>query len=130
MDEPVELDLVARLEDAAHALRQGDADVRWMVEALAARLESILPDRVRVERRGILHRRVVAVTLTTATQRFVCRVPSAGALVTGIAEVRSGIEGRLRPLPPAQWAKAMETALNADLARSDAEREALERLVP
>jgi hypothetical protein len=130
MDEPVELDLTGRLEDVAHALRAGDADVRWLLEMLAARLESILPDQVEVERVGVVRRHVRGLVLRTPTLHLECRLAPGGGLATSIAEVQRGIAGRAREVPPARWAEALEGVMLAELARSDAERKALDRLVP
>jgi hypothetical protein len=130
MDGPIDHDLVARLEDAAGALREGDLDVRWMVELLAVKLEAILPEQIHVDRHGLLRRRVRALTVSTPSRLFECRVPASGGLETSVAEVRRGIAGRAQAVPVRVWVEALQGALASELARSDAEREALGRLVP
>jgi len=121
---------------SAAGLRADGTDLRISVEVLAAKLESSLPGRTRVERRGggLLgrgekHVRQIQVDLgSDSGTRYQLAID--GDRVEGFRERKSGgIAIKREPLDPDQWIAALTTELQAEAERSAEARAALEGLV-
>jgi hypothetical protein len=121
---------------SAAGLRADGTDLRISVEVLAAKLESSLPGRTRVERRGggLLgrgekHVRQIQVDLGSSSgTRYELSID--GDRVEGFRERKSGgIAIKREPLDPDAWIAALTVELQAEAERSAEARAALEGLV-
>jgi len=121
---------------SAAGLRADGTDLRISVEVLAAKLESSLPGRTRVERRGggLLgrgekHVRQIQVDLGSGNgTRYELSID--GDRVEGFRERKSGgIAIKREPLDPDAWIAALTEELQAEAERSAEARAALEGLV-
>jgi hypothetical protein len=121
---------------SAASLRADGTDLRISIEVLAGKLESTLPGRTRVERRGggLLGRgqkrvRNIQVELGTDNgMRYELTI--AGERVEGFRERKSGgISIKREPLNPDEWIAALTGELRAEAERSSEARSALEALV-
>jgi hypothetical protein len=121
---------------SAAGLRADGADLRISVEVLAAKLETSLPARTRVERRGggLLgrgekHVRQIQVDLGSGSgTRYELSID--GDRVEGFRERKSGgIAIKREPLDPDAWIAALTEELRAEAERSAEARAALEGLV-
>jgi hypothetical protein len=121
---------------SAAGLRADGTDLRISVEVLAAKLESALPGRTRVERRGggLLgrgekHVRQIQVELGSASGTTY-QLTIDGDRVEGFRERKSGgIAIKREPLDPDAWIAALTEELQAEAERSAEARAALEGLV-
>jgi hypothetical protein len=121
---------------SAAGLRADGTDLRISVEVLAAKLESTLPGRTRVERRGggLLGRgekHVSQIQVELGAQSGTTyQLTIDGGRVEGFRERKSGgIAIKREPLDPDQWIAALTTELQAEAERSAEARTALEGLV-
>jgi hypothetical protein len=121
---------------SAAGLRADGTDLRISVEVLAAKLESSLPGRTHVERRGggLLgrgekHVCQIQVDLGSGSgTRYQLEID--GDRVVGFRERKSGgIAIKREPLDPDQWITALTDELQAEAQRSAEARAALEGLV-
>jgi len=121
---------------SAAGLRADGTDLRISVEVLAAKLETSLPGRTRVERRGggLLgrgekHVRQIQVDLGSGSgTRYELSID--GDRVEGFRERKSGgIAIKREPLDPDAWIAALTEELQAEAERSAEARAALEGLV-
>jgi hypothetical protein len=121
---------------SAAGLRADGTDLRISVEVLASKLESSLPGRTRVERRGggLLgrgekHVRQIQVDLgSDSGTRY--QLTIVGDRVEGFRERKSGgIAIKREPLDPDQWVTALTAELQFEAERSAEARAALEGLV-
>jgi hypothetical protein len=121
---------------SAAGLRADGTDLRISVEVLAAKLESSLPGRTRVERRGggLLgrgekHVRQIQVELgSDSGTRYELTID--GDRVEGFRERKSGgIAIKREALNPDQWIAALTAELQSEAQRSAEARQALEGLV-
>ena len=121
---------------SAAGLRADGTDLRISVEVLAAKLESSLPGRTRVQRRGggLLgrgekHVRQIQVELGSASGTTY-QLTIDGDRVEGFRERKSGgIAIKREPLDPQAWVVALSEDLRAEAQRSAEARTALERLL-
>lgn len=121
---------------SAAGLRADGTDLRISVEVLAAKLESSLPGRTRVERhgggllgRGEKHVRRIEVELG-AQSGTTYQLTIDGDRVEGFRERKSGgISIKRESLDPDRWVTALTTELQAEAERSAEARQALEGLV-
>jgi hypothetical protein len=121
---------------SAAGLRADGTDLRISVEVLAAKLESTLPGRTRVERhgggllgRGEKHVRQIRVELG-ADSGTCYQLTIDGDRVEGFRERKSGgISIKREPLDPDQWVTALTAELQSEAQRSSEARAALEGLV-
>jgi hypothetical protein len=121
---------------SAAGLRADGSDLRISVEVLAAKLESSLPGRTRVERhgggllgRGEKHVRRIQVQLG-ADNGASYELSIDGDRVEGFRERRSGgIAIKRESLDPDQWVTALTAELQTEAERSAEARAALEGLV-
>jgi hypothetical protein len=124
---------------SAAGLRADGTDLRISVEVLASKLESSLPGRTRVERRGggLLgrgekHVRQIQVDLGSGSGAggVTYQLAIDGGRVEGFRERKSGgIAIKREPLDPDQWVTALTAELQAEAERSAEARAALEGLV-
>jgi hypothetical protein len=124
---------------SAAGLRADGTDLRISVEVLAAKLESSLPGRTRVERRGggLLgrgekHVRQIQVDLGSGTGAggVTYELTIDGDRVEGFRERKSGgIAIKREPLDPDAWIAALTEELQSEAQRSAEARAALEGLV-
>jgi hypothetical protein len=124
---------------SAAGLRADGTDLRISVEVLASKLESSLPSRTRVERRGggLLgrgdkHVRQIQVDLGSGSGAggVTYQLEIDGDRVEGFRERKSGgIAIKREPLNPDQWIAALTAELQAEAERSAEARTALEGLV-
>jgi hypothetical protein len=121
---------------SAAGLRADGTDLRISVEVLASKLESSLPGRTRVERRGggLLgrgekHVRQIQVELGSGSgTRYELAID--GDRVEGFRERKSGgIAIKREPLDPDEWIAALTAELQSEAERSAEARAALEGLV-
>jgi hypothetical protein len=121
---------------SAAGLRADGTDLRISVEVLAAKLESSLPGRTRVERhgggllgRGEKHVRQIQVDLGSGSgTRYELAID--GDRVEGFRERKSGgIAIKREPLDPDAWIAALTEELQSEAQRSAEARTALEGLV-
>ena len=121
---------------SAAGLRADGTDLRISVEVLASKLESSLPGRTRIERRGggLLgrgekHVRQIQVELGSDTgTRYELSID--GDRVEGFRERKSGgIAIKREPLDPDAWIAALTDELQSEAQRSAEARAALEGLV-
>jgi hypothetical protein len=121
---------------SAAGLRADGTDLRISVEVLARKLESSLPGRTRVERRGggLLGRgekrvRQIQVELGSGSgTRYELSID--GDRVEGFRERKSGgIAIKREPLDPDAWIAALTEELQVEAQRSAEARAALEGLV-
>lgn len=121
---------------SAAGLRADGTDLRISVEVLATKLESSLPGRTRVERRGggLLgrgekHVRQIQVDLGSGSgTRYELAID--GDRVEGFRERKSGgIAIKREPLHPDAWIAALTEELQEEAQRSAEARAALEGLV-
>jgi hypothetical protein len=121
---------------SAAGLRADGTDLRISVEVLAAKLESSLPGRTRIERRGggLLgrgekHVRQIQVELGSAGGTTY-QLTIDGDRVEGFRERKSGgIAIKREPLDPDAWIAALTDELQSEAQRSAEARAALEGLV-
>ena len=121
---------------SAAGLRADGTDLRISVEVLASKLESSLPGRTRVERRGggLLgrgekHVRQIQVELGSAGGTTY-QLTIDGDRVEGFRERKSGgIAIKREPLDPDAWIAALTDELQSEAQRSAEARAALEGLV-
>ena len=121
---------------SAAGLRADGADLRISVEVLAAKLESSLPGRTRIERRGggLLgrgekHVRQIQVELGSGSGTTY-QLTIDGDRVEGFRERKSGgIAIKREPLDPDAWIAALTEELQSEAQRSAEARTALEGLV-
>jgi hypothetical protein len=120
----------------AASLRADGTDLSISIAVLAAKLESTLPGRTRVERRGSgllgrgeKHVRSIQVELGADNGvRYELMID--GERVAGFRERKSGgISIKREPLDPDQWVAALTAELRAEAERSSDARSALEALV-
>jgi hypothetical protein len=118
---------------AAAGLRADGEDLRVSLEVLASKLESSLPGRAQVERRGdgLLGRgpkRVRLVKVELGEMRY--QLALDGGRVRGLRERQvGGISIKRESLDPQEWVAALATDLRAEAERSAQAREALARLL-
>ena len=121
---------------SAAGLRADGTDLRISVEVLASKLESSLPGRTRVERRGggLLgrgekHVRQIQVELGSGSGTTY-QLSIDGDRVEGFRERKSGgIAIKREPLDPDAWIAALTEELQSEAQRSAEARTALEGLV-
>ena len=121
----LDLDLVTA------SLRADTTDLQAFVEALAIKLEDVLPGRVRVDRRrsGLRGPKVVSRITINAGDRRLELVSDGGALETRGARLSGGIVLKTEMLDIDAWLAAVSEALAAEAGRSEKTRQALERLL-
>jgi hypothetical protein len=121
---------------SAAGLRADGADLRISIEVLAAKLESSLPARTRVQRsgggllgRGPKHVRQIQVDLgTDSGTRYELAVD--GERVEGFRERKSGgISIKRESLTPDAWVTALTAELQTEAERSAEARSALRELI-
>jgi hypothetical protein len=125
-DEPaLDLDLVAA------SLRADSSDLSAFVESLAAKLEDVVPARVRVERRraGMFGPKTVrSVSVDLDDRRLELRAEG-GSVETRCARLSGGIVLKNEGLDTDAWLAMLSEALAAEARRSETTRKALERLL-
>ena len=118
---------------AAAGLRADGTDLRISLEVLAAKLESSLPGRCRVERHGggLMGRgekRVRHLTIDLGGSTYELSV--SGERVEGSRERQvGGISIKREPLTPDAWVAALTSELRTEAQRSEQARSALEGLL-
>lgn len=115
---------------AASTLGAELSDARALTEALAVKLEAALPAQTKVWRRGMLSRqkRVERIEVRLGEETFTLAL-NGSATETARARTVGGIVIRREPLALAAWLDALSRALEAEAERSEAARQALERLL-
>jgi hypothetical protein len=119
------------LDLLAASLRADSSDVAAFVESLAVKLEAALPGRVRVERRraGLLGgKRLAAIALDAGDRRLELTVRGA-ALEARASRLSGGIVLKSESLDTDAWLAALGEVLANEARRSEATRQALERLL-
>lgn len=127
MPDPPDLDV----DLLAASLRADASDVGAFVESLAAKLEAAVPGRVRVDRRrsGLRGgKRVRAIALDAGDQRLELEL-AGGALEARASKLSGGIVLKREPVDPDAWLALLGEVLAAEARRSQATRQALERLL-
>jgi hypothetical protein len=122
----IDLDLLAA------SLRSDSGDLGAFVEGLAAKLEDLLPGRVKVvrSRRGMFGRkRVQKITLDAGEARLELLRGEGDSIQTRHALLSGGIVLKSRTLDTEEWLTALGEALSAEAGRSEQTRQALERLL-
>lgn len=121
----VDLDLVTA------SLRADTTDLEAFVEALAVKLEDVLPGRVRIDRRrsGLRGPKVVRAIAIDAGDRRLELTSDGGVLETRGSRLSGGIVLKTELLDIDAWLLAVSEALAAEAGRSEKTRQALERLL-
>jgi hypothetical protein len=125
MDEAIDLDLLAA------SFRTDLSDLGAFVESLAAKLEQILPTRVRVERRkqGMFGAKLVRrIEFDAGDTRLELRYDGR-VIDTRSSRLSGGIVLKSEPLDTDAWLQALGQQLAAEAERSASTREALERML-
>jgi hypothetical protein len=123
---PPDLDLLAA------NLRADAADTGQFVEGLAAKLEDVLPGRVKVQRtrRGMFGPKIVQrISVDLADGRLELLRGVHDAITTRRAQVSGGIVLRSEDLDADAWLSALGSVMAAEARRSEQTRQALERLL-
>jgi hypothetical protein len=122
---PVDIDLVAS------SLRADASDLSAYVEGLAAKLEDVLPGRVRVERRrsGLRGPKAVRRIAIDAGDRRLELLSDGGSLEARCSRLSGGIVLKSEVLETDAWLAAVSETLAAEAGRSEKTRQALERLL-
>jgi hypothetical protein len=126
MEGAFDLDLLAA------SLRADAGDTGAFVEGLAAKLEDVLPGRVKVQRgrRGLLGPKVVRkIAVDAGGQRLELLRGDADAIETRCARVSGGIVLKTDPVDTDAWLDALGHALAEEAGRNERTRQALERLL-
>lgn len=113
------------------SLRADTADLQAFVEALAIKLEGVLPGRVRVDRRrgGLRGPKMVRRIAIDAGDRRLELLSDDGSIETRGSRLSGGIVLRTELLDIDAWLAAVSEALAAEAGRSEKTRQALERLL-
>ncbi len=118
---------------SAAGLRADGTDLRISIEVLASKLESSLPGRTRVERRGggLLGRGEKRVRrLQVELGGCAYELSVADERVEGFRERQvGGISIKREPLTPEEWVAALTAELQSEAQRSAEARSALEGLI-
>lgn len=115
----------------AASLRADSSDLGAFVESMAAKLEEAVPGRVRVERHrsGMFGPKSVrSVSVDLGDQRLELRAER-GGVQTRCAKLSAGIVLKNEALEIDAWLATLGEALAAEANRSEATRQALERLL-
>src|SRR5450755_317084 len=124
-DGALDLDLLAA------SLRADSSDLSAFVESLAAKLEEVMPARVRVDRRrsGLTGpKRVRRITVDADDERLELEADK-GAITARRARLSAGIVLKNETLETDEWMAALGEALASEARRSASTRQALERLL-
>ncbi len=124
--EPLDIDLLAA------SLRADSGDVGAFVEGLAAKLDDVLPGRVKVQRarRGLLGPKLVRrIFVDAGGQRLELLRSDGDAIETRRARLSGGIVLKTEALDTDDWLAALGEALAAEAGRNERTRQALERLL-
>jgi hypothetical protein len=124
-DAALDIDLLAA------SLRVDLSDLGAFVEALAAKLEDVVPSKVRVERRrdGLFGPKLVRrIALEAGDQRLEL-LSQGGSIDTRCSRLSGGIVLKRESLDTDAWLAALGEALAAEARRSATTRQALERLL-
>jgi hypothetical protein len=124
-DASLDLDLIAA------SLRADSSDLGAFVESLAAKLEQVMPGRVRIDRRraGLTGpKRVRRIALDAGNERLELEIDK-GMIATRRARLSGGIVLKNESLDTDVWLAALGEALAAEAQRSATTRQALERLL-
>jgi hypothetical protein len=117
---------------AASTLGAELSDARALTEALAVKLEAALPGQTKVSRRGTRmlsrEKRVERIEVQLGEDAFTLAIRGE-ATETSRARTVGGIVIRRELLALAAWLDALSRALEAEAERSEAARQALERLL-
>jgi hypothetical protein len=125
MASDIDLDLLAA------SLRADSSDLGSYVESLAAKLDEVLPGRVRVERRraGMFGPKLVRRIMVDAGDRRLELRAGEGSIETSGSRLSAGIVLKSEPLDTDAWLAALGEAIAAEARRSETTRQALERLL-
>jgi len=125
-EEPaLDLDLVAA------SLRADSTDVSTFVESLSAKLEAAVPGRVRVQRRrdGMFGpKRVRSVAVDLGDRRLEL-LAEGGGVEARCSRLSGGIVLRKETVDTDVWLAMLSEGLATEASRSEATRQALERLL-
>jgi hypothetical protein len=120
------------LDLLAASLRADAGDTGAFVEGLAAKLEDVLPGRVKVQRgrRGFIGPKVVRkIAVDAGGLRLELERDDADAIQTRCARVSGGIVLKTEAVDTDVWLDALGQALAAEAEQSERTRQALERLL-
>ena len=126
-DQPGELDI----DLIAASLRADGSDLNAFVEALAVKLEEAIPGGVRVERqreRMLGPKLVRRIAVDAGDQRLELR-RDGSSIQTTCSKVSGGIVLKSGQVSTDEWMAALGQALAEQARRSQATRQALERLL-
>jgi len=124
-DAALDIDLLAA------SLRIDTSDLGAFVEALAVKLENVVPGRVRVERRreGLFGPKLVRRIALDAGDRRLELLAAGGSIDTRCSRLSGGIVLKTEAIDTDAWLAALVEALAVQARRSDSTRRALERLL-
>ncbi len=116
----------------AAALRADMSDLNTFVEVLAGKVESALPGRVTVERRGgglfSREKKVRRIEINLDNNRYAL-VADRGRMQTSRSNAVRGIVLKTEELPLDSWITLLSRDLAAEAERSESARIALERML-
>lgn len=119
-------------DTVAGALRADARDAATFLEVLAGKLEDALPGHVQVHRGGGLlarSRPVTELSVELGEERLDIRSPARGRLEPRRSRVVRGIVLKSEGVDLPEWIDALSHALVAEAERSEAARQALERML-
>jgi hypothetical protein len=123
VDEAADLDLVAA------SLRAGSGDLRVFVEALASKLEQILPGHCRVRRAGFRGKgNVREISVDVGDGRYDL-TQDGGAVTARRSSVVRGITLKNEELGLDEWIDSLAAQVVAEAERSERGRAALQKLL-
>ncbi len=105
------------------------SDQREFLQRLAQTLEAALPDETEVERRGLIKKVLVSVTVTLGENRYVFTDPGKGAIVATRTHIVRGIALKNEPVPVEVALAEMSQAVEQRMSESSKARDALANLL-
>ncbi len=122
----IDMDLLAA------SLRADASDLSAFVESLAAKLESVMPGNVSVQRsrRGMFGPKFVRkITVQAGGSRLELLRGEGDSIETSCCRLSAGIVLKREPIDTNAWLAALSAALATEAQRSRQTRQALERLL-
>jgi hypothetical protein len=119
-----------QIDILAGALRADATDTKTFVEILAKKLDDTFPNRVKIQRKGLLGtaRPVVHLALTFTETQFELD-NNKGQVATRKRKLVRGVALTTEELPLDAWVDQLSAALIDEAGKSEADRMALERLL-
>jgi hypothetical protein len=112
---------------AAAMLRSLDGDSQQALEATAKLLTSTLPNRTKLETKGLFSKKLIKVTVTLGEDLLSLETDIMGTLIPSRVHTSRGIALKRQTLPLEEWIATLVDALEEKAQSDSAAREALEK---